>query len=145
MSKPKNLKISALVPVYNNQTTVRRVINVLLSCNFLEKVVAVDDYSQDLSLEILKNLGHKKLQLLSLPFNHGKGAAIEKAFNSIKTPVIMIVDADLDKLRKEHLINLKDGFINSDVDMLIAARKGKLSFKPIDYLSGERIFFQKKC
>ena len=55
----------------------------------------------------------------------------------------MIVDADLNKLRREHLINLKNSFIDSNADMVVAARKGRLQFKPIDYLSGERIFFKK--
>lgn len=143
MIKSRNLKISAVVPVYNNQATVKKVVQVLLNCHFLEKVVVIDDYSQDLSLKILKSFNHKKLQLIPLPFNHGKGAAIEKALDSIKNQIVMIVDADLSKLRKKHLINLKNSFIDSNADMVIAARKGKLQFKPIDCLSRERIFFKK--
>ena len=143
MIKSRNLKISTIVPVYNNQSTIKRVTQVLLNCHFLEKIVIIDDHSQDLSLKILKRFSHKKLQLISLPFNHGKGAAIEKTLDSIKSQAVMIVDADLSKLKKEHLVNLKNSFIKSSADMVIAARKGKFQFKPIDYLSGERIFFKK--
>ena len=143
MKSKMKKSVSVIVPVYNNQKTIKKVIDVLLSCNFFEKIIVVDDASQDLSLKILKSFKHRKLQLLLLPFNHGKGAAIEKALSLVKAPIIMIVDADLSKLKKEHLINLKNSFINSDADMIIAARKGKLNFNPIDCLSGERIFFKK--
>lgn len=143
MSKDKKAKISVIVPVFNNQTTIRRVISVLLSCSFINQVIAVDDGSSDSSLKILKSFKDKKLQVFPLPFNHGKGAAIEKALDLVKNPVIMIVDADLSKLRKKHIINLRRSFIDSNADMVIAARKGKINFNPIDYLSGERIFFKK--
>lgn len=143
MSKDKKAKISVIVPVFNNQTTIRRVISVLLSCSFINQVIAIDDGSSDSSLKILKSLKDKKLQVLSLSFNHGKGAAIEKALDLVKNPVIMIVDADLSRLRKKHIINLRKSFIDSNADMVIAARKGKINFDPIDYLSGERIFFKK--
>ena len=47
--------ISVIIPVYNNQKTIKKVIDILLTCNFFEKIIAVDDASQDSSLKILKS------------------------------------------------------------------------------------------
>ncbi|MFC1711377.1 glycosyltransferase family 2 protein [Patescibacteria group bacterium] len=148
MKSDKNLKISAIVPVYNNEKTVSRVLAVLLRSKYIDQVIAVNDGSRDYSLSKLKSLKNKKLKLLNLLKNHGKGAAIEKAISLVKNPVIIIVDADLYKLKRSHINSLVMSFYKSQADMVIAARREdggfqSIKFNPIDALSGERIFYKK--
>lgn len=143
MSKAKNYKISAVVPVYNNDKTVKKVIKVLLSCSVLNQLIVVNDGSTDKSLKILNKFKHPKLKLLNLKTNHGKGAAIEKALDFVIHSVVMIVDADLTSLKKSHILDLKNYFFQSKSDMVIAARKCRFQVGPFDSLSGERIFYKK--
>lgn len=147
MFKKKNLKITTIVPVYNNQKTIKRIIRVLLNCKFIDQLIAVNDGSQDKSLKILKSFKNKKFKLLNLAVNHGKGSAIEKALDLAKNQVLMIVDADLSRLKKKHITDLKNAFFTSQADLVIAARRYKfdsfLRKSLFDMLSGERIFFKK--
>jgi polyisoprenyl-phosphate glycosyltransferase len=147
----KDLKITVLVPVYNNEKTIRHVLEILLSCRFLSKVIAVNDGSLDSSLQILNQLKkeykHNRFEILELKKNHGKGAALERGFGLVKTPLIMIIDADLASLTKKHVFALYQAFLKSDAQMVIAARRynfdSKLRHKLVDHLSGERIFYKK--
>jgi len=148
----ENAQITAIVPVYNNQKTIRRVTEILLKCSFFTEIIVVNDASQDNSSKILKKIkknhpASKKLKILNLTHNHGKAPAIEKAISISKTPIIMNIDADLAKLKKEHVFNLKNAFFKSGADLVIAAKR----YHPdlflrqwfVDSLAGERIFYKK--
>ncbi len=52
-------RISAIVPVFNEQRTVSTVVDTLLQCRLIDEVVCVNDGSTDRSLEILRRFGDR--------------------------------------------------------------------------------------
>ncbi|MGP7996436.1 MAG: glycosyltransferase family 2 protein [Streptosporangiaceae bacterium] len=94
------MKLSILMPVYNEAETVQNVIKRLLDVKFpcpIELVV-VDDASTDGSSEILDALAgdDERLNLLRHPVNMGKGAAIHTGAAAATGDYIMPFDADME-------------------------------------------------
>jgi len=92
-----NIKLSIIIPCYNEKETIERVINQLDEINLNKEVILVDDGSIDGSREKLKNLQKKsKIRVLYHQRNLGKGAAIKTALNFISGNFVIIQDADLE-------------------------------------------------
>jgi len=91
-------KLTIVVPVYNERTTVaesiRRARDVDLPIE--REVVVVDDGSSDGSSEILDRLGDSTVRVFHQPSNQGKGAAIRRGFSEATGDIIVIHDADLE-------------------------------------------------
>ncbi|MEO6204289.1 MAG: glycosyltransferase family 2 protein [Mycobacteriales bacterium] len=92
------MKLSVLVPVYNEAATVetalKRILNVDYPCDF--EVVVVNDGSADRTAELLSGISHPSLIVVDHPANRGKGAAIRTAADSATGDYMIICDADLE-------------------------------------------------
>ena len=93
------LKLSVIIPVYNEEKTIKKVIdnvkNVQLK-NIAKELVVVDDFSTDNTRNILKNISNKTLKILFHKKNMGKGAAIRTGIQNSTGDIIIIQDADLE-------------------------------------------------
>jgi glycosyltransferase involved in cell wall biosynthesis len=93
-------RLSVLVPVYNEQATVRKLIErVVISPVELElEIIVVDDGSADESWSILSELAdeHAQVKLIRHDKNSGKGAAIRTAIEHATGEVAIVQDADLE-------------------------------------------------
>ncbi len=96
------LKISAIVPVFDEERTVKKVVDQLLNHPQISEVVCVNDASTDASQDILESYG-KKITLVNLPYNHGKGYALAAGIKKAKGAVVLFIDADLTRFYKRHL------------------------------------------
>ncbi len=97
------MKLSVIIPMYNEQDTIEPVIYQLLAVQFPEFVknvefVIVDDCSTDDSLSIAKELASRNDQivLISNETNLGKGASVRKGIESSAGDTILVRDADLE-------------------------------------------------
>lgn len=72
-------KIGILVPTYNNQKTLARVLDGIL--DFTDKILVVNDGSTDATAEILKQ--YPQLTIISLDKNQGKGNALKIGFRKM--------------------------------------------------------------
>jgi glycosyltransferase involved in cell wall biosynthesis len=92
------VKLSILMPVYNEQdrvaTAVRQALAVKYQCD--TELVIVDDGSKDGSAEILAELDDPRVQVVTHPRNRGKGAAIRTAAEYATGDYMIILDADLE-------------------------------------------------
>ncbi|OYT32727.1 hypothetical protein B6U93_00750 [Candidatus Woesearchaeota archaeon ex4484_78] len=97
------MKISAIMPVYNEEKTVKNVLKVLNKSKELNEVIVVNDGSTDNSLKEIKKIKSKKIKILNLKKNIGKSEAVKKAVKKTKSDILFFCDADLLNLKKEHI------------------------------------------
>jgi len=69
-------KICVLIPTYNNEKTLKRVIDGVLE--YTENIIVVNDGSTDSTPQILQN--YPDLEVISLPENKGKGNGLKTGF-----------------------------------------------------------------
>src|ERR1035441_3942267 len=96
------MKLSILMPVYNERTVVERCISLVLTAplpeNMERELVIVDDCSTDGTFAILQRLAaaFPQIRLYQHPVNRGKGAAVRTAIEKAAGDFSLIQDADLE-------------------------------------------------
>ena len=94
------MKISVIIPCYNEEQTILKVIkSVHESLNRYEyEIIIVDDGSTDNTKEILEEYSRsdEKIEVIYHDINSGKGASLRTGFNSAIGDVVIIQDADLE-------------------------------------------------
>jgi glycosyltransferase involved in cell wall biosynthesis len=97
---PKLRKLSVIVPVYNERTTLvevlRRMRAVELPDGIDREIIVVDDGSTDGTREVLRQLGDSTVRVLLHEGNRGKGAAVRTGIGVATGDYILIQDADLE-------------------------------------------------
>lgn len=73
-------KICVLVPTYNNEKTLNRVIDGVLE--YTRNIIVVNDGSTDSTSEILSH--YSQIQVINLPINKGKGNGLKTGFRKAK-------------------------------------------------------------
>lgn len=93
-----SLRISVLIPVYNEVRTLEALIESVRAVPMDCQIICVNDASVDGSAEILDRLlAEGKIDALHhQPVNRGKGAAIRHAIGMASGDVLVVQDADLE-------------------------------------------------
>lgn len=115
--------LSVLMPLYNEQPSVERVVLTVLEQRPVLELIVVDDGSTDRTWEILQGLVRRqeRLKLLRHEKNQGKGAALRTALKQAMAPVVIIQDGDLEYNPSEYYLVLTP-ILSGKADVVYGSR-----------------------
>ncbi len=90
------MKVSIIIPVYNEQHTVQAILEKVLALPLDKEVVVVNDCSDDNTEEILRGIKHPDLRIIHGIENRGKGHAVRLGLKHARGDIILIQDADFE-------------------------------------------------
>jgi glycosyltransferase involved in cell wall biosynthesis len=139
--KKGRLKISAIIPAYNEEGRISRVLEAVTSSPLLDEIVVVDDGSTDRTYEEARSF---PVKVIKREKNGGKGAALKTGLQNTKADIYVFLDADLLGLTPEHIQKLiepllKDEKVMMTVGKFVGGRTSTdLSQVIVPYISGQR-------
>lgn len=93
----ENLKLSVVIPVYNEKDTILEILRRVRSVDLPKETIVVDDFSTDGTRDVLRNLpAEENLKIIFHGQNLGKGAALRTGFVAVTGNIVVIQDADLE-------------------------------------------------
>ena len=90
------MKLSVVIPVYNEQATLRELYACVKAVDIEKEIIFVDDCSTDGSREILQGFADDSTRIVLHDRNMGKGAALRSGFRHVTGEIVIIQDADLE-------------------------------------------------
>ena len=132
--------LSIILPVYNEQNTIKGLLESLPHHNAIE-IIVVDDHSTDNSLvEIRKVQENGNFHVLEHRTNRGYGAALTTGIHYSKGEIFLTMDSDGQHHPKD-ILALVEPILNGEADITIGSRyKGSYNYKlPIIKRFGEAI------
>lgn len=147
--KKKYNKVSIIICVYNEESTIEYVIR---KCNeYLPKaeIVVVNDGSTDNSDKIISDLRDEiHLNYIIVPENKGKSNAMVTGVENSKNDIILFFDADVTGIKKKHFKQLLKPITaqQPEADMVLGSPSETFidyRINPFKSLTGERAMFKK--
>ena len=123
--------LSIVIPIFNEerrlQKSLRKIIKFIK--NKKVEVIFINDGSTDLSLKTLEEFkkNNKKIKIINLKKNIGKGGAIRRGIKKAKYQWILTIDIDLSVPITEILSWLKNNYINNKNYIYFGSRSNKKS------------------
>jgi len=88
--------LALVMPVFNEEGTVRAALGRVLRQPFVAEVIVVDDASTDSTPKLLANIEDERVRVVRHHSNRGKGAALRTGFALAAAEYVGIQDADLE-------------------------------------------------
>ncbi len=140
------MNISAIICVYNEESTIENVVTTV-SDYFFDEVIVVSDGSTDKTDSILRGINKSyDFKYIALPENKGKGFAMATGVENASSEIIVFIDADLSNIHENHFTNLIDPIFNKEADMVLGQATETLinySINPFKSFTGERALLKK--
>jgi len=117
------MKLSVVIPVYNEERTIKDVIERVDRVPLEKEIIIIDDCSKDGTRGILEKLSarRKDIRIIYSSPNRGKGCAIKKGFGLATGDVVLIQDADLEYDPQDYLPIVK-AFTDHDCPAVYGSR-----------------------
>ncbi|MHA1257413.1 MAG: glycosyltransferase family 2 protein [Promethearchaeota archaeon] len=151
-SQDDEILLSIILPMYNEEHTIGKVLENLPKGKLIE-IIVVDDHSTDNSLEAINKVnGKNEIQVIKHKENKGYGAAVVTGINKARGNVLVTMDSDGQHSPYDILTMIKP-IVDGEADYTIGSRYlGSYFYKlPVSTRLGEvliekliQIFFGKK-
>jgi glycosyltransferase involved in cell wall biosynthesis len=109
------------VPCFNEEATIRTLVDQVLDSPWVAQVIVVDDGSKDRSREILSGLDDQRITVVLHDVNRGKGAALRTGFSHATSDFVVVQDADLEYDPGEYGI-LLEPLLDDRADVVFGSR-----------------------
>src|SRR6195952_2814707 len=113
------LRVTAIVPAYNEKATLAEVLAVLAATPAVDEVLVVSDGSTDGTVEIARPFGLRTIHLLQ---NQGKGRAMAIGVAHTDAEILLFVDGDILNLTVDLLDRLVEPVLSKQADMNVGIR-----------------------
>lgn len=90
--------LGVVIPVYNEEKTIRMIVGRVLSRREVGEIVIVDDGSEDGTWLTIQELEKEdpRIRIFRHEVNSGKGAALRTGFSQVTSDIVVVQDADLE-------------------------------------------------
>jgi glycosyltransferase involved in cell wall biosynthesis len=97
-SQPQQPCVSVVMPVYNEEATIAKIVGTVLAQSCIAELIVVDDCSKDGTWNQLAPLAaaDPRIRLFKHEQNSGKGAALRTGIQQTRANIVIIQDADLE-------------------------------------------------
>ncbi|MDZ7339391.1 MAG: glycosyltransferase [candidate division KSB1 bacterium] len=96
------MKLSVVIPAYNEIDTIQEIIRRVRAVPIEKEIIVIDDGSTDGTREVLLGLQGGELRVLLNDRNRGKGYALRRGFQEVTGDIVVIQDADLEYYPDEY-------------------------------------------
>jgi glycosyltransferase involved in cell wall biosynthesis len=102
------MKVTVIIPVYNEEKTVREITARVKATGLVDEILIVDDGSTDNTRSILEELKNEPgVRTILHEKNMGKGAAVRTGIQAATNEIVLIQDADLEYDPRDYPVLLK--------------------------------------
>ena len=117
------MKLSILIPAYNEAATVgvavKRLLDIRYPCDI--ELVIVNDGSVDNTMDVLSSIDDPRVVITEHPVNRGKGAAVRTAASLASGDYMLVFDADLE-YSAEDILGLLSPLQRGDAEVVYGVR-----------------------
>ena len=119
---PADFKLSIVIPVYNEERTIREILARVAALPVPKEIVIVDDCSRDGTPEVLRELAQaSEVKVVFKQQNEGKGAALRTGFEQATGSIVVVQDADLEYDPRD-ILKLLPPLLRGEADVVYGSR-----------------------
>jgi len=115
------MKISVIIPVFNEEKTIKELIKKVQAVDIEKEIIIVDDCSTDRTRELLNDMKEENIKIILHDKNLGKGGALKTGFSHATGDIIIPQDADLELDPREYH-NLIAPILEGHADVVYGSR-----------------------
>ena len=149
------MKLSVIIPVFNEEKTIEKIVNLVLTEKTPKEIIIVDDGSTDGTLKKVQSAKLKvksystKLKILHNGRNKGKGYSVRRGIKEATGDVLVIQDADLEYDPADYR-RLLEPIVAGETEVVFGSRLKDLKFRisgksktplPLHYLTNRFLSF----